>query len=145
MAIVSSAASTTQTATPTLTSWWLKDPLDSSLNKEIRVSSWAPAKNHEAAKFDPIGRSRSIVLQGDVRGEEGQLGYRTMSETEFNNIEALLNSRDVLLLQNTVGQQWYVAVLSGQQRQMVRAVASSGSGMRHWYDASVQFVEVDIP
>lgn len=147
MPIITSSAGGTVTATVSPTRCWLKDPTDPTRNIAVHLVSWAPKQNKKAAKFDPPGRTRSIVLHGTDMGDEGPLEVRTESKTEYDALKLLLDSNRVLLLQNVLGEQWYVEVIDGPQRTPERAQAPVGSTypVRHLYNWSTQLVEVEPP
>lgn len=149
MPVISGTPSAASSTTVSPTSWWLKCPENSALNTSIRAagSGWSPRRAKPVAVYSPTGRSRKIVLRGPTLGEEGTLAVRTHSEAEFAAIEALVTAGKTLLLQNTLGQQWYVELAGDVEHAQIRAAprASETYPTRHLHSWSIPLVEVDVP
>lgn len=148
MATITSPASTTSSVTPTgVTSWWLKDPATPSRNRAIAATAWNPSQIRPVARFDPVGRTRSVVLRGPILGDQGTLGVRTLSEAAYDDVAALLNGASTLLLQDVLGHQWYVEVVGDIARTQIKAAPDTGetTPVRNAYEWSIPLLEVDSP
>lgn len=143
---VSSLPSATQSATTTPTRWWLKCPENPALNREVQVSSWDPTGIERTTRFEPSGRVRSVVLYGPSLGDEGTLVLRTYTSAEYAGIKALLGSNLTLLLQNVIGQQWYLSKSGDTPRRFQRSTPTESLfKLLHFYEWSIPLVEVRVP
>lgn len=95
----------TDTATWTSTSWWLKHPNQPDLNIEVVPRSLsAVARAGRIGIFQPLGSATAVVV-ADTRGPKtGQVVLRSLSETEQDNLDALLDETATLLLQSPTGE-----------------------------------------
>lgn len=147
MGSVTSSASTVIGITPAPPSWWLKCPTNPALNQAVTVTSWQMTEVRQVARHVPVGRTRSVVLRGPSVGDEGTLGIRVLSEAKNEALKALLNAGATLLLQNVLGEQWYIEVAAGASRHQVRAAKDSTEvfPVRFFYEWTIPAVEVDVP
>lgn len=98
-----SAWTSTQTATWTSTSWWIKDPEAPALNLDLgatRLTSYADI-NRAARQgvFQALGATTPIVVSDTRAGPTGSITLTLLATTEQDDLNALLDSLDVLLLQ----------------------------------------------
>lgn len=152
MPVVSSTPSSSSSVTITTTSWWLKCPETPSLNTTIVVLDWKPKRAAPAAVFNPVRTNgvdnpRSVVLRGPKLGVQATLGARTLSEAQFNALTAILEASKTMLLQNTLGQQWYVELAGDYDFPQLRATSTPSEvyPTRFAHDWSIPLVEVDVP
>lgn len=125
-------------------SWWLKAPLDPTLNMggpgvlRVRKGSLSFAVTEDVGTFRPLGRRLAVVVSGDIGGEDGSLELTTLGASEWADLYALLTHQEPLLLQDPSGSQKYVRI--NDDREWKR---DAGATARR--TASVQYVEVDSP
>lgn len=98
-----SAWTSTQTATWTSTSWWIKDPEVPLLNMDLgstRLTSYADV-NRAARQgvFQALGATVPIVVTDTRGGATGSIILTLLAVSEQNALLGLLNSLDTLLLQ----------------------------------------------
>ena len=118
--------------------WWFKAIDNPALNlgsvrvlKDIDVNIQEPN-----TIFRPLGSNRPIVIAGPIQGEDGTYNIKTLNETEWDNFLPLLNYQGVLLVQDPLGNQKYIRLVS---RDWI-AETQSGSIYR---EINAGYVEVD--
>ena len=112
MASLSSAASSTSSVTLSLSSWWLKNPEDPSLNLAISIvdDKLTMKRPIDAAFFSPLGRDRKVKVGELARGVELQAELEFFDLDELRSFEWEINIQGrVWLLQSPFSEQWYVA------------------------------------
>lgn len=101
-----SAWTSTQTATWTSTSWWIKDPEVPSLNMDlgaIRLTSYADvARTARQGVFQALGAVLPIIVSDTRAGATGAITLTLVATSEQDKLNALLDSLDTLLLQGPV-------------------------------------------
>src|SRR5436189_3153383 len=126
---------------------WLKDPLDPANNVGVKVdpgfTTTTPVK---AGKFYPKGQNFAVVVgELEQRGEEFLAAMWALNEDVHVKIMDLLRSGKTLLLQDVIGQQWYVRVEQSIERERLRTQAEfedlTPVGFTH--KINVRFVQVD--
>lgn len=138
---VYSDPSSVDTETVTSDAWWLKDPEDPTLNREVDVRGpLRTERREEQAVFRPLGRDRPVVVSGSLTGEEGEVEIDVFTQTAFDEIEALRATQRVLLLQSPFEDQWYVRLGPARRSEFTYAAGSE----RH-RTVTIGFVEVDQP
>lgn len=86
------------------------------------------------------------MLRGPVLGYSGTCTFRTHNEAEFLALTAILDLNETLLLQNTLGRQWFVEVTGDYtEQQIIAAAATDPFPTRHLHRLSVPFTEVEEP
>lgn len=124
----------------TLTSWWLKDPINSTANQAIYVEGedwFAVERPQDVGVFAPLGRDRKVVIVGPVRGAEMAFTIFAENQAKRDGLEALRTSGRTLLLQSAQGEEWYIRPTAWRERR-------SGQGLLRWR-IEVAAVEVDPP
>ena len=118
--------------------WWFKAIDNPALNlgsvrvlKDIDVNIQEPN-----TIFRPLGSNRPVVIAGPIQGEDGTYNVKTLNETEWDNFLPLLNYQGVLLVQDPLGNQKYIRLVS---REWI-AETQSGSIYR---EINAGYVEVD--
>lgn len=101
-----SAWTSTQTATWTSTSWWIKDPAVPSLNMDLgatRLTSYADiVRAARQGVFQALGASLPIVVSDTRAGAVGSITLTLLAVSEQDKLNALLDALDTLLLQGPV-------------------------------------------
>lgn len=120
------------------TGWLLKDPVT---NKTIDLPLVNPPFKHmkpeQQAKFNPLGRTRVIIVSDQIQGEEFDFEMLFMSRLAFSEFSDLRALQRTLLLQRTeTSQQWYVRLGSDFK------VQEPNTGV---IEAQINAVEVDVP
>jgi hypothetical protein len=120
---------------------WLKAPLASGLNigaGNVHIQKGSPTftREEDIGVFRPLGRSKAVVVAGDLEGEDGTFTLHTIGATEWANMNALIQHQSPLLWQDLDGSQKYVRVIS---RQYVKR----SNGARR--EVSLTYVETDTP
>lgn len=147
MAVISSTASATTTASLDLVTVWLVDPQDPSLDTSLRVRDWAERQQPaEQGVFDPIGGGPAIVVDGGHQGVRDGLVAKLADRDARGAVEALLDPPRTLLLQipaDVAGgegeQLWVRPTYPTYLSRVNRRVRSPA----RWFVLS--FVEVDEP
>ncbi len=106
-------SSNSNSVTPDYTSdtgWLLKD-LTSGTFIELPLIN-PPFKHkvtEQQARYNPLGRSRVVVVSDTIQGEEFQLDMEFLTVAHFNNFKTLRNYQRTLLLQRVyTDEQWYI-------------------------------------
>lgn len=145
---VVSDASATDEATITNSSWRLRDPLDPTRNTAIMARpGWSPETKVTAGVFYIEGRDEATVDQGQVFGIASNLTLWALDETARDEVMLMLKSRRTLLLQNHLGEQWYVRVVGNIAAPQLRLAPMPGEvyPTRHAHEITVPVVEVARP
>lgn len=108
MATISSADSASVAATPGFDGWWLKDPRDPSINREVDGETKDTTSDEPQGVFLPLGASVPVVTSSAIVGDAGTVEVLCMTDAEFVGLTALRETQRVLLLQSPEGEQWYV-------------------------------------
>lgn len=137
MATITSAASSTVSATSSSNDWWLKDPLDSAANRAVDVSAKPSIIAKRKGIFRPFSRENAVVVSGDGGARDGSMRLTSMTADEWDDLEALLVRDATLLLQSPLGDQWYVQITDAQE-ELVNASPEV-------HAATITYVEVDAP
>jgi hypothetical protein len=139
--LVTSAPSAVVNVTPTMTSWWIKDPLDPTVNTPVNAVGFAPKVSERAGTFNPAGRGKAVVVADAVTsplGLDGEITVSTFTQTDWPPVLAIMTRQHVLLLQAPWAEQWYVRI-NGD-----RAVTLPGAAA--WQrQVKLPYVEVDVP
>lgn len=141
---VSSAWSTTNTENPwTDGTWWLKCPLDPSLNIQGVWVLQGPdiTVDETIAVYRPIGSTRAVTVAGDIGGEDGSWQVRAHDDdtaTMIASIAALMTTQNVLYVSDPFGGNRYVRITS-----RTRTVEGTADYPRTVWQVS--YVEVDQP
>lgn len=144
MATIVSNPSSTVTLTavsgPT-PSFWLKDPTDPTVNIAINVQSQHDTSRDErATTFNPLGRTRPVVVADTVLGADGRLDLLTFTAADYTALLVMMNRQRVFLLQSPYAEQWYIRLV-GQRASSL----SAGPAASPYRKTSVSYVEVDAP
>lgn len=142
------SAAVVQNAILTVAEWWLKDPLDPTVNAKVNVSPpfrFTRAEPQQA--YQPLGRSTAVVVTDGQKGIEGELNLWAKSKAEYDVLNALLAKSHVLLLTDPLGRQWYVKFGDSQDWELVRAQPAAGetTPIRYLHSVRLPFVEVAAP
>lgn len=144
--IASPVTSTQNVSTTNDGTWWIKCPNSPALNvggtgsKLLRVvkGSLSFERTQDMSVHRPLGRSKAIVVTGDLEGEDGSFELVTFGDTEWAQVAAALNYQAPVVLQDPNGTQKYVRVLSP-----VSWKRTAGANLQR--TVSVAYVEVDTP
>jgi len=117
--------------------WWFKAVLNPAINKgSIRVQRDISLDVvEETTVFRRLGEDRPIVVSGLIQGEDGSYSIKTLNESEWQNLEPLLNYQGTILVQDPLGNQKYIRIIS-------RSWTFSTPNGRSNRDISIQYVEV---
>jgi hypothetical protein len=141
---VSSAWSATNTENPwTDGTWWLKCPLDPSLNTQGVWVLQGPdiTVDETITVYRPIGSTRALTVAGDIGGEDGSWQVRAHDDdtaTMIATIAALMTTQNVLYVSDPFGGNRYVRITS-----RTRTVEGTADYPRTVWQVS--YVEVDQP
>lgn len=105
--VYAASAWATDTAAWSSTDWWLKCPESPALNAAVKPHS-VPSAQRPARQgvFQPVGRTRPVVVSDTRGGWRGTITFRVMDAAARDEIDALLDSGAVLLLQAPEGEHW---------------------------------------
>lgn len=137
-----SAWSATQTVTPSLSTFWLRNPTDGSIGQAVYVKdgSWSTQITELSATHQPLGASKPIVLADTLKGEDGTCTFMTKTNATETTLLALMKQQNTLLLMSNDNRQWYIRFNQARQRP-----TSSGWGTATYKEWNVSWVEVAAP
>lgn len=138
-ATATSLPSPVRTATLDLDRWWLKDPLEPALNRTVYLEGedFSFVLPEDVGVFAPLGRSRKLVVSGQIRGAEFGGTFFVRGQADYEALADLRRKQRTLLLQNPIGEQWYLRFTTWEVRR-------SGIGINVWR-IGFAAVEVDPP
>ena len=100
MTLISSAYTPTLTTTLTLTSAWLKDPVNPSLNLRIRLRSMDPVTAaRPQGVFYPLNTKHPTIVSGTPQSSRGSFTVLIETQAEMDALDALLTPARPLLFQ----------------------------------------------
>jgi hypothetical protein len=109
LTVYSAWSATSSSASPSVTDVWLKDPADPTANTKLGIAGDLTSTSDEAqGKFLPLGRSRAVIVGGDIYGEEFQLPIVFRTDADWARFEVLRKRQKTLLLQSDMTTQWWV-------------------------------------
>lgn len=134
-----SLPSATQAVTPDLSRWWLKDPIEPALNRPVYLEGddFTFVLPEDVGVFAPLGRAKKLVVSGQLRGAEFGGVLYARGQAEYEGLDDLRRKQRTVLLQNPIGDQWYIRFTSWEVRR-------SGMGILVWR-IGFSAVEVDPP
>lgn len=126
--------------------YWLKDPLDPTLNTRVlrEEDDLETPRSQEQGVFDPPGRTRAIVVTGVTKAERvAPMTLSIRGEAELARVMALLNSGRTLLFQTPRFRQWYVRFGSDVVQRSIVDIEIEGQAL---FQVQVpEGVAVDVP
>lgn len=142
MTTITSAPSSSEPIVITSRDWWLKDPLDSSLNMVVSIEqdSLEEEIDRDIAFYKPIGRKYPLAVEGQMRASRFQVIIGTLGLSEEATLRALWEAQRTLLLQSPLddGRQWYVRIDSPVKRRLMNSNDP-------WHKVSLDLREVEAP
>ena len=132
---------TAVTGTPTSDgTWWLKAPLNSSLNRSVVVqaANLQFTRDETLGVFRPYGRSTAVVVSGVLGGKDGSFDIAASGLAAWQALEPLVTAQQTLLVQDPLGDQKYVRITK-------REYDLEGNASRPVYRVKVDYVEVAAP
>lgn len=129
------------------TQWLLKDPLTPANNMTVKVIGIKDDEQKPITTAMPIGADKAVVTHTGVKSSIVDVTFRTLDQTTFDKLRALLRSGRTLLLQGVLGRQWYVQPGDKMSYEILKASPSVGETfpIRHAYEISVTMIEVEAP
>ena len=122
--------------------WWLKDPLDPTVN--LAINPQGPnvpgSISERAGLFEPLGRKFPVVVSDSMGAEKGSATWRTFTAADYAALKTLIRRQSALLLQSPFGEQWFVRLWGDRQWDLL--VSTLAQPVR---DHKVTWVEVDRP
>lgn len=141
MALISSPPSATASVTVTATGWWLKDPIDPTVNAAIVVvGEPSTHRDEQAGVFYPLGSTRPVVVADAMTGADGALKLLTTTPAAYAALVALLTRQRTLLLQSPFGEQWYVRLIGSRPSTLKASLAAAP-----YREYQFSYVEVAAP
>lgn len=116
--------------------WWLKVIGDAASNVALNVSEFDSAGQRPKTVYRPPGRVGAVVVTQGYTGDIGTLKARVVDQADYDAVQALLNLDTTMLLQDDLGQQWWVSAGEDDTR-------SRGVGWQH--DIAVRWIETGEP
>jgi hypothetical protein len=137
---------TTSAAAPTLPQdqCWLKDPYHPVLNRVVRITPPKFSRPQRRQITYGIGSDVAAVSHDGRRGVEGPVTFRSTSKAEDLALNALFASGRTLLLQDTLGRQWYLQ-FGDLGMDMKVTSPGDGSAVGYMHDLTLPAVEVGKP
>lgn len=140
----SSSAYGTGNGTLVVNVLWLKDPLDPTRNRHFLVQNTWLSRSHRKRRvhYEALGRTKPIPFRDAGNGERLQMGFLTLSDTDMDALELLLDSNRTLLLQSA-RRSWYVDVAGDFN--IGQNLWDEKRNRSHAQQYQVPFIEVDAP
>ncbi len=130
-------------------SWWLRDPLDSTRDVAIAQQSLDVSESgYAGTAYDPEGASASVVLFSDLPGSASfDLDVWALDKATFDAVMLLLRSKRTLVVQTLHGQRWYVRTVGDPTYSQLRAIRQGSEfyPLRHSYNVKCALREVEAP
>lgn len=126
-------------APTTATGWYIKDPLDPTVNQVLAVDmdSWDTKIKEEQASYSALGRQFPIVISDVIRGIEGVLKAAFTSKVAYDAFVVLRNKQHTLLLQRVYkNEEWYIRL--GPEM-------ATNEQVGDYYVVTISFKQVDAP
>jgi len=134
-------SATSSSATSVITAFWLKNPANATQNITINIAGDFDLESEETqGLFKPLGRTRAIVVSGDIYGEAFDLPIALYTEASWLAIEVIRGAQVTLLLQSDMTKQWWVRL--GPVRR-ARLVNRADRKLTPYRQVQVSAVEVD--
>lgn len=136
-----SAWSAVQTATPAISTFWLRDPVAGTVGMPINVKdgTFALQITENATVHYPLGATFPVVLADTIKGQDGSATFFTLTAADRTSLIALLTEQSTLLLQSNDGRQWYVRFLTRPN------TVPAGVGASGYQEYAVKWVQVGTP
>ncbi len=117
--------------------WWLKAVEAPALNVGSLVATGNLSRKVEEPNsvFRPLGQNLPIVVSGLIGGVDGQLTLTALNSTQWDAIEAVLTHQGTLLVQDPLGRQQYIRIIT-------RSWVERYSAGRVVRDIAADYVEV---
>lgn len=140
---ITSAWSTTATATLSAVRWRLVDPYTGTgLWVTLDGDVFSHSSEEQSQALYPIGRKNPVVLSGTIQGETYPLTFPFGSEAEFLAFEVLRSTQHILLLKSARNWQKYIKLVGARDARENRLTADAAPW---WYTVTVRAVEQDRP
>jgi hypothetical protein len=119
--------------------WWFKTVLIPTLNKTFQLlpGSWDANIPAETAAFSPLGRPRKVVVSDGTKGVEQTLQVECITQTDYDNLKAIYDAQQVVLVQTSATHQRYLFFNSWKDE---RGTIASG-----YFIVALGAIEVDRP
>jgi hypothetical protein len=138
------AIQTTAVTTGTATGWEFTS-LDSSVtvsDYDSRVSALSFTRAESNATFRPLGSTKSVVVAGDMTGDDGTLTWITSTAEQWKTVKALLTYQGVLRVTSP-----FTQYAGGNESWVIRLTSRdwnpTGTLTNPLTTANASFVEVD--
>lgn len=118
--------------------WWFKAVDKPALNTSaVRVLTGLDEEQPEdLGVFRPIGRTRAVVIAGNLYGKDGSYRVVTLTPEEWATIYTIISHQGTLLVQDPFGSQKYIRIIS-------RAFNTTGASSAPRREATIGYVEVE--
>lgn len=123
--------------------WWLKSVTSPALNQLVTIDS-EPGYQRPGrqGRFQPLGRSRAIVVSDSRGTDQGTIVLRIDTDSAAAALEELYENGGTLLLQGPPGNHWtdrYISVGDVDRKRLIDKGFIEG-----WLD-TISWIEVDAP
>lgn len=139
----SSEPTTTVSASLPQDDWWIKVPTDPALSFKAKIldDNLSDEEGSRQKVFRPLGRSTPVIVTDEHGGGEMSITLLTEGREEYEALVHLWESQRTLLLQTTVGVQWYL--YPGRiETKLMRTKNVSTNPVRK---VKLDFIEVERP
>jgi hypothetical protein len=132
---------------PQFTDWWLRDLSDPALSMPLHVAASSESDAKPAAVDYPLGSPAAVVTHDGVKPGTIALRVFLLDRAAHDKFRAVIALGRTLLLQDTLGMQWYVQSLGGTKydRMLAHATATETTPTRHAHEVDVEFQVVERP
>lgn len=141
--------STTASATmAAFTDWWIRDlSSPGALSMPIQVASKTEDEAKPQTVDFPLDSDAAVVSHDGTKRPALDLEMWLLSKYEHDLFREIIGTGRTLLLQDTLGQQWYVQTGERTRYEQLRAAPAPGdtAAVRHAHRVDVRFVSVEKP
>lgn len=133
--------------------WWLRSSSDYTLNRSLHsetgllMKTWTPTRRRPNTTTWGIGARPATVVHDITKGDVHDCSIWAMTQTAYNDLRALLEDPDDLVLVNPWGEIWRVQTGDEVSEEIMRAAPRSDelTAIGFVRVVSVTFIEVVTP
>jgi hypothetical protein len=128
------------------TDWWLKAPSSPLLAARLRVANFSDEEHQASVAQEPLGTDDPVIQTDGRKASRGEVTFYCDDEDDWDALQALVdynNAGNTLLLQGSLGRQWYLRFLSPRKNELGRAqpLDNERTGIRHWHKVTLSWIE----
>lgn len=133
---------------PVYTAWWMRLPQDLDAgNTTIRVRELTSDRSRPQSLEYPLEDSLAVVSHDGLKGSVLNMSIDLLSQEAYLLFWSMFEDGRTLVIQDVLGQQWYVQPGDQTRSEMYRAYKTPSEvwPLRHAHNTEVSFIEVARP